>query len=106
MYSEALAWYRLLKNKLDSSVVYDIICEAVDIEREFITESLPVNLIGMNSGFMADYIEFVADRLLVSLGQEKKYRTANPFPWMEQISLQCASLARGASDTGAPSAMR
>lgn len=64
----------------------------MEIEREFVTESLPVNLIGMNSGFMAEYIEFVADRLLVDLGQEKLYGTKNPFPWMEQISLQYAPI--------------
>ena len=80
-----------LNNKLDRDTIVQIVTEAVDIEREFVTESLPVNLIGMNSGFMAEYIEFVADRLLVSLGQDKLYGTSNPFPWMEQISLQCVS---------------
>ena len=80
----------LLNNKLSRETIVQIVTESVDIEREFVTESLPVNLIGMNSGFMAEYIEFVADRLLVSLGQDKLYGTANPFPWMEQISLQCA----------------
>ena len=82
----------LLNNKLSRETIVQIVTESVDIEREFVTESLPVNLIGMNSGFMAEYIEFVADRLLVSLGQDKLYGTANPFPWMEQISLQCAPI--------------
>ena len=57
-------------------------------ETEFVCEALPVDLIGMNSRMMADYIEFVADRLLVSLGVPKMYNTQNPFDWMELISLQ------------------
>ena len=80
--------YRLLQNKLDQDEVTDIICEAVEIEREFICESLPVKLIGMNSDMMSEYIDFCADRLLVSLGCSKHYNTTNPFNWMEQISLQ------------------
>lgn len=69
-------------------MVTDIICEAVEIEREFICESLPVKLIGMNSDMMSEYIDFCADRLLISLGCSKHYNTVNPFNWMEQISLQ------------------
>jgi ribonucleotide reductase beta subunit family protein with ferritin-like domain len=57
-------------------------------EKEFITEALPVSLIGMNMDLMKQYIEFCADRLLQSLGNEKAYGTANPFPWMEMISIQ------------------
>jgi len=79
---------RLLDKKPDASLVHAIITEAVDIEREFITESLPAALIGMNGAQMAQYIEFVADRLLQTLGVERLYGTANPFSWMEQISLQ------------------
>ena len=67
-----------------------IITEAVDIEKEFVTEALPVGLIGMNAELMSEYIHFVADRLLVALGCPKHYHTANPFEWMEQLSLQCA----------------
>ena len=66
----------------------DIIIEAVSIEKEFICESLPVDLIGMNSKLMSEYIEFCADRLLVALGNEKHFNTKNPFDWMEIISLQ------------------
>lgn len=66
-----------------------IIAEAVDIELEFVTEALPVDLIGMNSGLMAEYIRFVADRLLVAMECEKHYNVTNPFDWMETISLQC-----------------
>ena len=62
--------------------------EAVEIEKGFICEALPCKLIGMNSNLMRKYIEFVADRLLVALGLSKIYGTANPFPWMDLISLQ------------------
>ena len=74
--------------RLQSPEVYEIIKGAVDIEKEFICEALPVSLIGMNKDLMRDYIEFCADRLLVNLGTEKIYNTPNPFPWMESISLQ------------------
>ncbi|BDS11637.1 ribonucleotide-diphosphate reductase subunit beta [Aureispira anguillae] len=80
--------YSMLENKLDKQVVQDIITEAVLFEKEFVTDALPVSLIGMNAGLMTEYIEFVADRLLVSLGNEKVYGTANPFSWMDLISLQ------------------
>ena len=77
-----------LVDKLSKTRIYEIICDAVEIEKEFITDSLPVDLIGMNSRLMAQYIEFVADRLLVSLGYDKFFKTPNPFDWMELISLQ------------------
>ena len=70
------------------NIIHRIIAEAVDIEIEFVTNALPVELIGMNAGLMRQYIEFVADRLLVSLGAAKLYNVANPFPWMEMISMQ------------------
>ena len=65
-----------------------IITQAVEFEKEFVTDALPVALIGMNADLMTEYIECVADRLLLSLGCEKVYHTANPFSWMELISLQ------------------
>lgn len=65
-----------------------IIAEAVEIEKDFLTDALPVALIGMNSTLMCQYIEFVADRLLVALGNEKLYNTENPFDWMELISME------------------
>jgi ribonucleoside-diphosphate reductase beta chain len=68
--------------------IREIITEAVAIEKEFIMDSLPVSLIGMNASLMSQYIEFVADRLLVALGYSKAYGTANPFDWMDLISLQ------------------
>jgi len=80
--------YSMLTNKLDQSVIYDIIGEAVEYEKEFITESLPVSLIGMNATLMKQYIEFCADRLIYTLGYKKLYNAENPFSWMELISLQ------------------
>ena len=77
-----------LQHKLDKKVVEEIIKDAVAIEQEFVSDALPVNLIGMNATLMCQYIEFVADRLLVALGQEKIYQVENPFPWMDLISLQ------------------
>jgi ribonucleotide reductase beta subunit family protein with ferritin-like domain len=68
--------------------VQQIVCDAVTIEKGFVCDSLPCDLIGMNSAMMATYIEFVADRLLVALGCDKFYRASNPFPWMEMISMQ------------------
>ena len=62
--------------------------EAVDIEKNFVCEALPVSLIGMNSDAMSQYIEFVADQLLVDLGYAKIYNSANPFPWMEMLGLE------------------
>jgi ribonucleoside-diphosphate reductase beta chain len=77
-----------LVNKVPKERIKDIIVNALDIEREFITESLPVSLIGMNAGLMTQYLEFVTDRLLVELGCERVYNTANPFDFMDMISLQ------------------
>jgi ribonucleoside-diphosphate reductase beta chain len=82
----------LLHNKLlrgaGAAKITRIIAEAVEIEIEFVTSALPVSLIGMNSILMEQYIQFVADRLLVSLGASKLYNVVNPFPWMEMISMQ------------------
>ncbi len=82
----------LLHNKLlrgaGEKSIHGIIAEAVEIEIEFVTSALPVSLIGMNSNLMAQYIHFVADRLLITLGASKLYNAENPFPWMEMISMQ------------------
>ncbi len=75
-------------DKCPDSTVLKIVKEAVEIEKRFVCESLPVSLIGMNNQLMSQYIEFVADHLLVDLGCEKEYNTTNPFPWMEMISMQ------------------
>lgn len=80
--------YSMLENKLEKAEVQAIITEAVEFEKEFVVDALPVSLIGMNADMMCQYIEFVADRLLNALGNDKVYGTANPFPWMELISLQ------------------
>lgn len=77
-----------LVNKLSKDQVKAIIMDAVEIEKEFVTDALPVRLIGMNSDLMAQYIEFVADRLLKELGNEKVYNATNPFDFMEMISMQ------------------
>lgn len=83
--------YSQLKNKLTPERVTEIIVEAVEIETEFLAEALPVSLIGMNVRLMVQYIQFVADRLLVELDAPKHYEVTNPFDWMENISLKTKS---------------
>ncbi len=80
--------YKLLLRKLPQGCATRIIQEAVEIEKDFVSSALPVELIGMNSKLMMQYIEFVADRLLFALGCPKVYNASNPFEWMEMISLQ------------------
>ncbi len=80
--------YNMLENPLPKEQVTAIIKDAVGIEQEFVTDALPVDLIGMNSKMMSQYIEFVADRLLVALSCERIYNVSNPFDFMEMISLQ------------------
>lgn len=80
--------YNQLVNKLDPKEVTAIITEAVEYEKEFVTDAIPVALIGMNAKLMCQYIEFVADRLLGELGCPKVYNATNPFDFMEMISLQ------------------
>ncbi|KAF9074189.1 ribonucleotide reductase small subunit [Rhodocollybia butyracea] len=77
-----------LRRRPHYDTVERIVVEAVDIEKEFLTDALPVSLIGMNATLMCQYIEFVADRLLVALGNEKHYNSTNPFDFMDMISLQ------------------
>ena len=84
----AVLMYTMLKEKPSEDDVKQIIREAVTIEKEFITESLPCSLIGMNKNLMSQYIEYVADRLLQMLQLEPIYKTQNPFEWMELISIQ------------------
>jgi ribonucleotide reductase beta subunit family protein with ferritin-like domain len=79
--------YSMLKHKLPQSRVYEIVTSAVKIESSFTCEALPCALLGMNSTSMNQYIQFVADRLLVSLGYERYYNVENPFIWMENIAL-------------------
>lgn len=80
--------YSMLNYKLPQETIYKIVDDAVIYEKEFIVDALPVAIIGMNAILMTQYIEFVADRLLYDLGYNKKYGTANPFDWMELISLE------------------
>jgi len=80
--------YSMLTHKLSEKQVKDLIMSAVAIEQEFVTDALPVDLIGMNAKLMSQYIEFVADRLLNSLGYSKVYNSENPFDFMETISLE------------------
>lgn len=77
-----------ITQKLPEGTIEEIITDAVKIEKEFVSDALPVNLIGMNADLMCQYIEFVADRLLVALRRKKIYKVENPFPWMDMISLQ------------------
>jgi ribonucleoside-diphosphate reductase beta chain len=78
----------MLNEKLSKEEATKIITDAVEIEKEFVTDALPVNLIGMNAKLMSQYIEFVADRWLIELGYDRVYNTTNPFDFMEMISLQ------------------
>ena len=84
----AVLMYSMLKDKPSKEVILQIIQEAVELEKEFITESLPCDLIGMNKDLMKQYIEHISDRLLLMIGLEKVYGVENPFPWMELISVQ------------------
>ena len=84
----ACVLYSRLPEKLERDRVLEIVRSAVEIEQEFISEALPVDLIGMNSRLMKNYIEFVADHWLNNLGYGREYFTANPFDFMEMISLQ------------------
>ena len=77
-----------LVNKVPKDRIKEIIVDALNIEREFVTESLPVSLIGMNAALMTQYLEFVTDRLLVELGCDRVYNASNPFDFMDMISLQ------------------
>lgn len=83
-----LLYSKYIVNKLPKNTIEDIIKDAVEIEKQFVTEAIPVALIGMNAELMCQYIEFVADRLLVALGNDKVYRSNNPFGFMDLISVQ------------------
>lgn len=84
----AVMLFHKLNKKLNKQKIKEIVKEAVTIEKEFICEALPCKLIGMNSKLMSQYIEFVADRLLLQLGCTKEYKSENPFDFMEMISLE------------------
>ena len=84
----AICIYNKLKTKPSKQETIEIITDAVNIEKQFICESLPCRLIGMNATMMSNYIEFVSDRLCIQLGIDKIYNKANPFEFMESISLE------------------
>jgi ribonucleoside-diphosphate reductase subunit M2 len=84
----AVLLYSKLQRKLQKKRIYEIIQEAVEIEKEFILEAIPCRMIGMNSKLMSQYIEFVADRLCLQLGYDKIYNASNPFDFMELISIE------------------
>ena len=84
----AVLLYKKLTKKLSKKKVIEIIKESVEIEKEFICEALPCRLVSMNSKLMSQYIEFVADRLILQIGYEKIYNSANPFDFMEMISIE------------------
>jgi ribonucleoside-diphosphate reductase beta chain len=83
-----LLYTQYIQNKYPAQKVYELVHDAVAIEKEFVTDALPVSLIGMNAELMCQYIEFVADHLLESLGLDKTYNATNPFDFMDMISLQ------------------
>jgi ribonucleoside-diphosphate reductase beta chain len=80
--------YSMLQTKLDKQVIYEIVKEAVEIEKQFINEAIPCAMIGMNATLMSQYIEYVADRLIVQLGYDKIYNSTNPFDFMQLISME------------------
>ncbi len=82
-----LIYTNYIENKISTERIHEIILDAVKIEQEFVSDALPVSLLGMNAKLMCQYIEFVADHLLVSLGVEKYYNSPNPFPFMDMIAL-------------------
>lgn len=87
----AVLLYSKIVNRLSQEVVHNIIREAVEVEKNFITESIPCSMLGMNAELMSIYIEFVADRLLTQLGYDKLWNVKNPFPFMERISIETKS---------------
>lgn len=84
----AVSLYHMIEDKMNQEEIWELISDAVEIEKDFICDALPCHLIGMNADLMAQYIEFVADRLIAQLGYEKKYNVENPFDFMEMISLR------------------
>jgi len=86
--SFACQLYSKLQRKLPEKQIHDLIREAVEVEKGFVCDALPVSLIGMNASLMSQYVEFVADRLLQDLGYSPVFGSKNPFDWMDMISLE------------------
>jgi len=87
----AVLLYSMIQNRIPQNTVHDMFRDAVAVEKNFIIESIPCALLGMNSNLMSTYIEFVADRLLVQLDYEKLFNVHNPFPFMDRISIETRS---------------
>lgn len=87
----AILLYSKIENRLPQSTVHKIVKEAVEVEKVFINDSIPCSMLGMNADLMCLYIEFVADRLLSQLNYDKIWNSANPFPFMERISIESKS---------------
>ena len=87
----AVLLYSMISNRLDEKIVHEIMKEAVELEKEFITESIPCSMLGMNADLMKTYIEFIGDRLLSQLNYSKIWNVNNPFPFMERISIETKS---------------
>jgi ribonucleotide reductase beta subunit family protein with ferritin-like domain len=86
--SFACQLYSKLRRQLSEDKIHELIGEAVEVEKAFVCDALPVSLIGMNAPLMSQYIEFVADRLLLDLGYRPLFGSKNPFDWMDMISLE------------------
>lgn len=87
----AILLYSTLKHRVDEKTIHEIMKEAIDIEIEFVTESIPCSLLGMNNDLMSEYVRYVGDRLLVQLGYSKLYEAKNSFPFMDRINLESKS---------------
>jgi ribonucleoside-diphosphate reductase beta chain len=87
----AVLLYSYIRDRLPQDTVHDMMRDAVRVEKDFIIESMPCAMLGMNPDLMGSYLEFVADRLLTQLGYEKIYQARNPFPFMERISIETKS---------------
>lgn len=85
----ALLLYTMISNKMTEDAVHEMFRDALEVETNFITESIPCAMLGMNSTLMTEYIQFVADRLLVQLGYNKLWNSANPFPFMDRSNIEC-----------------
>jgi ribonucleoside-diphosphate reductase beta chain len=85
----AVLLYSMINNKLPQKMVHDMFKDALDVEYNFIIDSIPCAMLGMNADLMTEYIKFVADRLLLQLGYEKIWNSINPFPFMERSNLEC-----------------
>jgi ribonucleoside-diphosphate reductase beta chain len=85
----AVLLYTMIKNKVSQEIVHDMFKDALEVEQNFIVDSIPCAMLGMNSELMVEYIKFVSDRLLIQLGYDKIWNGANPFPFMDRSNLEC-----------------